>query len=280
MADLSLALDMFGIDFQPALGIQDRLVVVLLILAQPGEIVKGHRGLGLDFERSIELLPGLVVLVPFTENRAQPLMRRGRVFLELDRLAIFPGGIFQALVGLVGTAQIVVCERVVGVESNGFFHIRDCALGVPPPEQRTAERAPAHRVVFGDRQGVLKELDVVAPERDLLESEKCVDGDRTDCGGRQNPATQPPIGHKRGDQPGDSQVEPQQRQIGVAIGHPLLSDLDQADQGKQSAQIPKPADDQIGTSSHVDVARRLVAAARNAAGTTTSTGRSRSIGCG
>ncbi len=111
--------------------------------------------------------------------------------------------------------------------------------------QGVAEVVVGERILRGTGQRVGPQRLAVAPVPRLLPG-----ADHQPChhqcrDGRERPTTiRPSAGHVRG-APGKRHVEPDLRQIRVAVGHRLVAHLHQSDHRHQGPKVPEPAEEQV-----------------------------------
>ncbi len=101
--------------------------------------------------------------------------------------------------------------------------------------------------------------DRVRPQRFAIEPIRGLDArtenqsNQNDCGeAAQHQSAMTPAGPQTSHRPGQGEIQPDLRQISIAIRICLASDLDQPDHRHQHSQIPQPADQQIGLSSPLE----------------------------
>lgn len=171
--------------------------------------------------------------------------RGGRFSLRRIRVAHGRGGEIPAAQEIV--ARVLVDHRDLGSELQGIlqqpgrFEVA-AVLGVVHRDHLARhERA----VVL--LQGELPIAQVVAPDPGLLpggDGERQADG-RREREARGAQADRTPDG-ERGHSPDGHDQQAQLRDVAVAIRHPLVAHLDQADRRDERRQVPEPSHRQIG----------------------------------
>ena len=147
-----------------------------------------------------------------------------------------------------GVAEVVVGPGEVGLDFQGLLNMGD---GLVEPAHGPARAMPRLLWAMEFREVQAK---VVGPQRLAVTPIRRLPPrtshqhrhDQRRCGAA-HPAT---IGPRRGDlrrSPGQGQIQPDLRQVGVAVGHSVPSNLHQTDHRHEHPQIPKPADQQLRT---------------------------------
>lgn len=192
-----------------------------------------------------EVRGGFVATMQFEESEAEAKTREriARTKLE-DALEAGDGG---------GNLVAAILDGGEGEEGGGIVGIeRERAAGfglrfldTTVAEKRVGEEAVRGVAVGADLGGVAEERDGVAPD-ELLIPRADDAGDEDEAGGEAGEDADGGGERKMGERAEERELEAEERKVGVAIGHRLHADLEDADGGQKRDEKPKPAGEQGG----------------------------------
>ena len=145
-----------------------------------------------------------------------------------------------------GQPQARLCRRVERVDSQRLAVVRDGLVEPPGFGQRQPQNRVRQIVVLGHAQGVLEEGERVLPSSCLKPGrEPAREAQSRRERGEGAGVQAPPAEHLRSP-PSRNHEEADTRDVGVAIGHRLVPDLNQTDDRNQRDDVPSPSRRQIG----------------------------------
>ena len=151
-------------------------------------------------------------------------------------------------------------------------------LDITRLKQADAEVVLRHRIISGNLECMLEKGLIRLPVRRLIAGTGCAAGEHRN-GGSGEASAGPGLACGQFRQtPDDHNKKAGQRNIGVTVRHGLLSDLDQADNRDQRAQVPEPAHRQVALLLEAPRQKAVTATRRMAAPRTHSTGQAEGDG--
>ena len=239
-----------GLDFQGLAGLGDGVVELPSLGQGEAEIVMGGGEVGLDLQGLAELEDGFVDLSLAGQGDSEVVMGHGVAGLEFEHLEVQGDGLVDLALAGQHKAEVVEGLDVAGVDFQHLAVLIDGRIDLPLGGQDNSQIAMGDDVPRRAGQGVGPQLLAVLPIGGLVPGigQERREQERATGGGE--PAERRPMARKPVQAPaqapdhGDGEADV--RQVGVAIGPGMRSDLHEADGGHEGAEKPEPADDERG----------------------------------
>ena len=220
---------------------RDGLIESFLDEQNRGEIVVRVGGIGINFQRGLEIGDGLGILPFRRERKTQVVQDVGLVRRHLQGVAVIVYGFVPVAKLGEGVTQIVERVRIIGFDLQRLSKTIHCLRDSSVSRQPGAEVVAGNEIIFRHRQRMPEKCPTVLPITDLVPRPPSTGGE-DDCRQKDDqwPGHAPARAH-RTDAPDQDDKYANRRQVAVAVGHGCVANLDQTNHRNKRPDKPKPA---------------------------------------